>query len=151
EAQRLERTLRERRDRIPEMARHYYDLLAGKVDVHASDRDDEATITREPGGRSTVTLSTGGKEYFRRHFDGSTNEIRVYLHGGNDRLVTNGAGGAPFARVIGGGGDDQFTLHSGGIRLYDDKGQNRAEGGGINTKEWKWKPDSADATQLPPR
>jgi hypothetical protein len=65
--------------------------------------------------------------------------------------VADGDGGAPFARVIGGGGDDQFTLHSGGIRLYDDKGQNRAEGGGINTKEWKWKPDSANSTQLAPR
>ncbi len=152
DAARLERTLRERRDRIPEMATEYYDLLAGKVDVHASDQADEAKVTREPEGRTTVTLSHKGTEFFRRRFHGDeTHEIRVYLHGGNDRLIAEGDGGSPRVRVIGGGDDDQFTVNTSGVHLYDDKGQNRAEGEDINTKEWEWKPDSADATVLPPR
>lgn len=152
DAARLERTLRERRDRIPEMAREYYDLLAGKVDVHASDQDDEAKVTREPEGRTTVTLSHKGTEYFRRRFDeDETNEIRVYLHGGNDRLVAEGDGRSPRVRVIGGGDDDRFTVDASGVHLYDDKGQNRAEGKRINTKSWDWKADSANPTLLPPR
>lgn len=151
DAARLERVLRARRDGIPEMARKYYALLVGEVDVHAGDRADQATVVRGPDGSATVSLATGGVEYFKRRFDGRTNEVRVYLHGGNDRLVAEGSGGGPLVRVIGGGDDDQFSVKTGGIRLYDDKGQNRAEGAGVNARIWDWKPDSANSAQLPPR
>src|SRR5207245_10472066 len=69
--------------------------------------------------------------YYQRTFDGrETEEIRVYLHGGDDRLVVRGAarsGRGPLLRVIGGGGDDEL-MHSsrtGRTKFYDDRGNNR--------------------------
>lgn len=151
---RLERALRARRDRIDRMAGKYYRLLAEDVDVHASDKSDDARVARNSDGTTTVTLALDGTEYFRRNFiRNETKDIRVYLHGGDDKLVVDGDGrGSPTVRVIGGHGDDQFTItRRGGVHLYDDKGANRAAGAGINTKAWEWKADSADPKVLPPR
>lgn len=150
----LERALRARRDAIPEMAEDYYDLLAHEVDVYGSDKADEARVVRQENGRSVVTLSHGGKEYFRRAFtDDETGTVRLYLQGGDDRVIVEGDGGSsPRIRAIGGGGDDQFTVTKrGGVHLYDDRGENRAVGGGINRKPWDWKPDSTNPRELPPR
>jgi hypothetical protein len=101
-----------------------------------------------------VTLSHNGTEYFRRTFDnGETGSVRLYLQGGPDKVTVEGDGSSsPVVRVIGQGGDDQYTItERGGVKLYDDKGSNTAVGAGINTKEWKWKPDSARPNELPPR
>jgi hypothetical protein len=77
----------------------------------------------------------------------------VYLHGGDDQLVVEGDGsGSRTVRVIGGHGDDRFTItKTGGVHLYDDSGANQAVGAGINAKAWEWKPDSTDPKALPPR
>ena len=79
--------------------------------------------------------------------------MRLYLQGGGDKVTVEGDGSSsPVVRVIGGGGDDQYTVtERGGVKLYDDKGSNTAQGAGINTKEWKWKPDSTKPNELPPR
>ena len=154
EGPRLQRILRVRRDHIEEMAEKYYTLLADQVDVYGSDKGDQARVVRQENGRTVVTLSDGATEYFRRAFNSDeTGSVRIYLQGGNDRMTVEGDGGSsPTVRVIGGGGDDQFTVNKrGGIRLYDDRGENRAEGAGINRKHWDWKADSSDPRQLPPR
>jgi len=150
----LERALRARRDDLEDMAGDYYDFLAHEVDVYGSDKRDEARVVRQENGRTVVTLSDGGKEYFRRAFNSDeTSSIRLYMQGGNDQVVVEGDGGSsPGVRVIGGGGDDHFAVTKrGGVHLYDDRGENRAEGGGINRKKWDWKPDSANPKELPPR
>ena len=150
----IERALRTRRDNLEEMAADYYEFLAHEVDVYGSDKSDEARVVRQENGRTVVTLTHSGKEYFRRAFNSDeTSSIRVYLQGGNDRTIVEGDGGSsPGVRVIGGGGDDQYTITKrGGLHLYDDRGENRAEGAGINRKKWDWKPDSTDLKELPPR
>ena len=74
----LAAALRARRDHLLEAARGYYDLLAKQVDVHATDRADEANFTREPGGAVELTLSRAGAgagtndPYFQRRFDPRT-------------------------------------------------------------------------------
>jgi hypothetical protein len=111
----------------------YYALLAGVVEVHGTDERDVAEVERLGSGRVSVRLSAAGAAapYYRRTFDGrETEEIRVYLHGGDDRLVVRGAarsGRGPLLRVIGGGGDDELTDSSraGGTKFYDDRGNNR--------------------------
>ncbi len=154
DAARMERALRARRDHIDGMVEKYYRLLAEDVDVSGSDRSDDAAVVRNADGTITVTLAHAGNEFFRRSFKpGETKEVRVYLHGGDDRLTVNGTGtSSPTVRVIGGGGDDQFTVtRGGGVHLYDDRGTNRAEGAGINRKSWEWKADSTNPRALPPR
>src|SRR5439155_50648 len=107
---------------------YYWPQLIGEVEIHGTDERDVADIERLGGGRVSVRLSADGAvaPYYRRTFDGrETEEIRVYLHGGDDRLIVRGAagsGGGPLLRVIGGGGDDELTDSSraGRTKFYDD-------------------------------
>ena len=129
----LTRALQQRRNHLLQASDRYYALLAGVVEVHGTDERDVAEVERLGGGRVSVRLSADGAAapYYRRTFDGrETEEIRVYLHGGDDRLVVRGAarsGRGPLLRVIGGGGDDELTDSSraGGTKFYDDRGNNR--------------------------
>ncbi|HYU88903.1 MAG TPA: BamA/TamA family outer membrane protein [Gemmatimonadales bacterium] len=129
----LTRALQQRRNHLLQVSDRYYALLAGVVEVHGTDERDVAEVERLGGGRVSVRLSAAGAAapYYRRTFDGrETEEIRVYLHGGDDRLVVRGAarsGRGPLLRVIGGGGDDELTDSSGagGTKFYDDRGNNR--------------------------
>src|SRR5256886_15544452 len=110
----LDRALRRRRDHLPRISDRYYALLAGVVEIHGTDDRDIAEIERLPGGRVSVRLSApagGGAPFYHRTFHREeTEEIRLYLHGGDDRLVVRGVDGSgPLVRVIGGGGDDQVT------------------------------------------
>lgn len=151
---RLEYALKQRRDKLDEVAVKYYRHLAAEADVYGSDKSDSAHIVREAGRTTTVTLSHQGREYYRRRFDpGDTDDVRIYLRGGNDVAVVVGENhDAPNVRIIGGGGDDRFNVGvDNGTRLYDQEGQNRAEGAGINDKTWAWKPDTSDPRDMPPR
>ena len=129
----LTRALERRRNNLPQVSDRYYALVTGVVDIHATDERDLVDIERLGGGRVSVRLSADGATapYYRRTFDGrETEEIRVYLHGGDDRLVVRGAarsGGGPLLRVIGGGGDDELvdSSRTGRTKFYDDRGNNR--------------------------
>lgn len=130
----LGRALRRRRDHVPEMAGRFYGVLAAVVEIHGTDKRDVAEVERQGGGRLAVRLSRAGEDkdgapYYQRTFDRrETEEIRLYLHGGDDRLVVRGADGSgPLLRVIGGGGDDDLadSARAGRTRLYDDRGDNR--------------------------
>ncbi|MBI4409096.1 MAG: BamA/TamA family outer membrane protein [Gemmatimonadetes bacterium] len=136
--------LRARRDRLPEAARQFYDWLSGAVDVHATDERDLALVERGLDGSEQVTLSrASGVEddvvapYFRRRFDPHvTREIRLYLHGRDDRVTVHGeAQSSILVRIVGGHGDDAVTDSSrvagrGRTTLvyYDDHGRNRVLG-----------------------
>jgi len=103
----LSRKLRIRRDSLSLAANRFYFFLADVVDIHGTDAADRATITHVDADHVEVRLQSGSDEpYFRRVFDArETHEIRVYLHGGDDRAVVLGnvAGSIPI-RVIGGNG-----------------------------------------------
>lgn len=142
EGEGLEATLRERREGLPEAARAFYEVLAKYVDIHATDEDEFAEIVRTDDGVVRVQISSSESRtrapqpYFAREFsDDETNEIRLYLHGGDDRAIVRGAGNARLlVRVIGGGGDDAFvdsTLSAAGIRtkFYDSRGENEFQRG----------------------
>jgi len=122
--------LKRRRDHLPDIAARYYALLAGVVEIHGTDDRDVAEAERLPKGRVAVRLSSGkGERFYERTFDRrETAEIRLYLHGGDDRLIVRGADGSgPLVRVIGGAGDDELvdSARAGTTRIYDDHGSNR--------------------------
>src|SRR5439155_10324055 len=127
----LSRALRRRRDHLLQITHRYYALLAGVVEIHATDEADVAEVERLAGGRLVVRLSAQGarEPYYQRTFQRrETEEVRVYLHGGDDRLTVRGSDGSgPRLRVIGGGGDDELvdSSRAGTTRLYDDRGNNR--------------------------
>lgn len=123
----VEGKLRARRDAIPSAARDYYASLARVVNVHATDSGDTARIDRASDGSVRVTLGDPAAPWFSRRFvPGETKEVRVYLHGGDDRATAVGErGGAITVRVVGGGGTNTFTdssrTHAGAsrTRVYD--------------------------------
>jgi hypothetical protein len=151
-AEELAAALRGRRDRLDEASDALYRQLASDVDVRGTDKDDLADVTRHPDGTVEVRLyeSDGDGPFFRRRFSpAETREVRLYLHGGDDRAVIRGT--APRSiqvRLIGGGGDDVLEDSSTGGRrgmsvLHDDRGDNRllpGREGRVDTRAWE--PDS---------
>lgn len=153
---RLEAALKARRDRLPEIAGVYYRHLAALVDVFTSDKADSGIITRRTDGRTDLTVSHRGALYFQRSFDPrETREVRLFMQGGGDHVSVTGPGrSSPTLRIIGGGGDDVFSIaRSGGVKLYDERGDNLATGRGINSRPWRWQSDTSDGDIriLPPR
>lgn len=146
----LASTIKARRDALPRIATELYQLLAREVDVHTTDKRETADVVRLADGSVDVTIRTsedqGAPYYHRVLVPGETREVRLYLHGGDDRAVVRGAspGGGILVRIIGGGGDDRLADEStagGGRRtvLYDDKGDNTLEPGReakVDTREW---------------
>ncbi|HYH83763.1 MAG TPA: BamA/TamA family outer membrane protein [Longimicrobium sp.] len=142
--------LKARRDSLPAIAAEHYAMLAREVDVHTTDKVETAEVVRLPDGGVEVTVRTPadrGAPYFRRVFSpAETREVRLYLHGGDDRATVRGASprDAILVRVIGGGGDDRLSDEStagGGRRtvLYDDRGDNTFQPGGeakVDEREW---------------
>lgn len=123
----MKRVLAQRRDAIARAAGDFYHRLAGRVEVHATDAPDRATIERVDDRHVKVELESGGKTYYTRRFDaGETREILVYLHGSDDTAVVTGhVDESILVRVIGGNGDnvvvDSSTVGGEGhpTRLYD--------------------------------
>jgi hypothetical protein len=111
-------TLKARRDTLARPARELYRMLAKQADLHAGAGHDTAGIEREKDGAVRVTLRNGDgadPHVDRLFVPGETDEIRLYLHGGNDRVVSTGSGPRRIrVRVIGGPGEDFADDSEGG-------------------------------------
>ncbi len=130
----LASTLKKRRDKLLDAAERYYKHLAAQVDIHGTNRDEAAKIRHFDDGSVEVRLAlveddqTEGDTYYWRKFSPKeTQEIRIYLHEGDDLAVSEGRGtGTIKVRVIGGAGRDVIDdSKGGGIHFFDAEGQNR--------------------------
>jgi hypothetical protein len=131
----LAAALRSRRDRLPEAARKFYRVLAEQVDVHATEQADEASVTRLPKGELELTLTgsgSGAEPYFARRFHpDATKEVRLFLGGGDDRVIVRGRDGSIRVRLLGEEGQDRLldSVRSGRENFYDDaSGPSRTKG-----------------------
>ena len=130
DGERLRADLRGRRDRLVEGARAFYGHLAREVDIQASDDAEQVTVVRDPDGSVLVEVRERNSEnmdaaplYSRRFEPAESRDLRIYLHGGDDRVTVTGEPGRIRLRVIAGDGrkllDDS---EGGGTRLYDQGG-----------------------------
>ena len=122
---RLTEWIIQRRNGLPKEARKYYQMLAGEVDVTATDSSDVAIATRDESGLELTIGSreTPGTPWFRRKFLASeTKDIRVMLRNGDDSAMVSGSGGGPTLRILADEGDDVLvdSAASGSNRFYDD-------------------------------
>ena len=128
---RLRSDITGRRDNLPEVARRYYEYLAGKVDIQTSDAADHVSVQRRKDGRMLVEIreqtegDAPGRVHFHREFNpAETNDVRLYLRGGDDIVrITGGAGSIRF-RVIAGDGNKRVDDSEGGrTRVYASDGR----------------------------
>lgn len=125
--------LKTRRDKLPEIASKYYDLITRVVDVVGSNKHERFEITRLNDDETEVVVYKTSKEgeirkqLFRRmyHRD-ETEEIRLFGLDGNDQFLISGSvQKGILIRAIGGPGTDTF-VDKGNVemgryptRLYD--------------------------------
>lgn len=121
EASRMVRALRARRDTLPEHARRYYRFLSKKVDVRGTNASDRAELVHHDDGELHLRLFAQGDAvpYLERVFrPGETEEVRLYLLGGDDEVAVEGARPRITVRIIGGEGNDVIDdSASGGARV----------------------------------
>ena len=98
---RIRRMLRSRRDQLPRASEDFYRLLAQDVDVRGTEGGDDVEVLRHPDRSVELTLYSRdggsgqrvGAPFFHRTFKSDeTDEIRLYLLGGADRVVLQGTG-----------------------------------------------------------
>lgn len=152
----MERALRQRRDDLRTEADRFYRFLAQRVDVRGSAEGEVAAVTHHENGDVQVTIAAhDGHSVFNRTFHADeTDEIRLYMDGGNDSLVTAGPHGDITVRVIGGEGDDTFDDRAGThLRVSDAAGKNevlRGDGTSLDTRPYT-APVRPRAPWIPPR
>jgi hypothetical protein len=137
-----------------------YDYYAKDVDVHATDAAEAVTITRSADDSLEITIAladAGASPWYRRRFlPGETDEVRVYLHGGDDRVARSGPAGGPIrVRVVAGGGKDVVDdSRSGETEVWRDAGTvevARGQGTSVREKAWVNPHPVKDAPWLEPR
>ena len=149
--------LKARRDNLTIPVENLYELIAKAVDLHATDVSELVVVDRTDPDFVTVSLAdseSADAPYLQRRFsEEETDEIRIYVKGGNDQvsILGNGGGGIT-VRVMGGPGDDTFQVNDsrGDVHLYDWQGNNTVSGSdppGLDTKEfdqWIWSEEDRD-------
>jgi hypothetical protein len=122
--------LKARRAALPKAAREYYELLATEVEIHGSADSETVEVLRSDGGPVEIKVdgSTPGDPFVSRSFEPrDTEEVRLYLQAGNDRVSSRGAGtDSVKVRMVGGAGADVVDDSKGGrTHFYDHEGENR--------------------------
>ncbi len=94
----LTAALKTRRDNLTIPVENLYELLAREVELHATDASDVVVVDRSDPDFVTVSMagsaSSDGPYLERRFGESETDEIRIYLKGGNDQVSVMGDGGA---------------------------------------------------------
>lgn len=133
--------LKARRDKLPQVAEKYYEILSKYVDVYGSDKYERFDVERIDNDKTKITVYKIKKEgdakdllYERTFFTKETNEIRLYALGGEDVFnVTGDVNKGIKIRMLGGEGDDTYNEKSNvsGFTkrtvLYDTKEENNIE------------------------
>ena len=93
----LKEDLISRRDRLPEISNEYYNLINEVADIFTTSIDDSVEVNRLNDSLTEVSLFKENgvigipKRYFKKSFNNKiTDEIRIHLGEGNDRVIVKG-------------------------------------------------------------
>ena len=153
--------LKIRRDKLPEIADKYYRHLAGEVDIRATEASEIVEGKRLDGGLLELSIfaTKDGEKlptpYFNRIFDPEdTNDVRLFLNGGDDRVIVSGNGSDKIKlRIISQAGQNEVTDTSreGGTKVYDSRKQGGVKAQGVKLDQKLYTPPEPVMFQLPPR
>ncbi|HXV14145.1 MAG TPA: BamA/TamA family outer membrane protein, partial [Candidatus Krumholzibacteria bacterium] len=153
-----EAALRSRRDNLLEIADVFYRFIARDVDVRLTAQDELVRVIRGESGDVSVSVSPRNADspaFYRRTFlADETDEVRIYLGGGADSVVSQGGDGKITVRVIGGDGTDAIDDAAGvGLRVSDaDTGTRLTPGHGTRLDSRPYTPPAREkAPWIPPR
>lgn len=162
DGERLLSSMRGRRDYLPQAANEFYRYLAREVEIHATDADEEAIVflIDERTVDITIRERVPGAEpwFYRRFYSFETDEIRLRMFGGDDRVVIRGNGDPNISiRIAAGEGKDVLIDSTAGktgkIHFYDQPGGAPYTGGHqrkVNRKSYdEWV--GSDLDRYPPR
>ena len=154
----LASALKSRRNALLQDVQRMYLFVSRVVEVHATDASEIVTLHRIPGGVEVTVAKAAAPiaPYFRRTFHPSeTRELRVYLHGGDDRLVNEVTDSRIGLRVLSGAGKDVVDDTRGGhAEVWTGDGQvdvQRGPGTSEKSQPWVNRFPVAGAPWLEPR
>jgi hypothetical protein len=137
----LTAALASRRDHLADAARVFYRVLAAQARVVASDAAERADIVRTPESLTVrVAAQPDGATEVERTFDAhETQEVRLFMLGGDDEVVVTGRGAIKL-RVVGGAGRDALDDRAGGGTHFYDSGAHtdvrRGRGTAVDTRRY---------------
>lgn len=153
--------LKIRRDKLTEIAEKYYRHLASEVDIQATDTNDIIEAVRLEDGRLELSVfATLDRKnilpptYHRIFEPKDTNDVRIFLHGGDDRVTVSGDGPDTITlRIVSEAGRNEVTDTSkvGGTKVYDDRKQGGATVQGAKLNQEPYTPPKPVMFALPPR
>ncbi len=153
--------LKVRRDNLPEIAKSFYRHLAGEVDIQATHESEVIEAVRLAEGLLEISIfvtANGEKSltpYYYRIFDPEdTQEVRLFLNGGDDRVTVSGEGSDKIKlRIISEVGRNTMTDTSRekGTRVYDSRTQGGINAQGANIDRKPYIPPKPAMFSLPPR
>jgi hypothetical protein len=123
--------LKARRDTLPVQADRFYRYINRTVDVFGTDEHERVEAHRFDNGDLELTVRAAGADgegagepYLQRRFvPAVTKEVRVYLYGGNDKVVVTGEHhGGVLLRIIAGDGADVLDDSRGGGTRFSASG-----------------------------
>jgi hypothetical protein len=131
-------SLKARRAGLVEYVERFYRYITKKVDVHLTDHAERVVIKRDSDEHLSVTATITGDSapFFERTFNtDDTDEIRIYVHGGDDQVERNGSRSSIVVRVL--ADEGAKTVQSPDARTEFWRGQGSVMGENL-TKKAPW-------------
>ncbi|QKJ29254.1 hypothetical protein HQ865_05630 [Mucilaginibacter mali] len=129
--------LKRRRDNIPAAMAEYYHFINRIVDIRLTDKNEQVSITDAPDKAMRVVVEkqnkngqANGKLMDLVYHPDITKEIRLYLQGGDDKVVLNNSASPIKLRVIDSAGSKTFDIKQAynKVQVYGQKDSTRFTG-----------------------
>jgi hypothetical protein len=124
----LLKQLKERRANIPAEMEYYYKFINKIVDIHTSNKNELVTVKDEPNGSLNVIINKINKDgeikdtlMNQNYHPDITKELRIYVSGGDDKVVLDNATSPIKLRFIDSTGTKTYNIVKSlnTVQLYD--------------------------------